>query len=268
MDASYSAVYARLYRFHWWWRVRESLILRRVAEILGPSSEPASILDVGCGAGLLFDELRRYGDVSGVEADLVAIEHSGRWQSRIHHGELDATYAPSRRFDLILLLDVIEHVDDPVALLREAGKRLRDGRSHVLVTVPAFEWLWTSHDNINQHLRRYTDWQLRDDLNSAGLRVVDSRYLFQSLIIPKLLVRLKETLLPSTRAVPTVPSHYINAFLQGWYFVENAVAGWMPFGTSIMALATKQELAPPTDEERSAATSNQPMLDGPRAPIV
>ena len=203
MDAAYAAAYADLYRRHWWWRVRERILLDRIRELLGDRATHAKMLDIGCGAGLFFDALEQFGHVEGIESDPIAVEQSGRWQSRIHLGELE-TFAPDRTFDLILALDVVEHVRNPATMLRRAARLLaRDGR--MLITTPAFDWLWTSHDRLNHHVKRYTAAEMCALVRKAGLEPVQTRYLFQSLVVPKLVVRAKEAMRPADASVPRVP---------------------------------------------------------------
>ena len=235
MDAAYTTAYADLYRKHWWWRVRERILLDRIRELLGDRAHDARILDVGCGAGLFFDALEQFGRVEGIESDSIAVEQSGRWRSRIHAGELE-TFAADTAFDVILALDVVEHVQDPDVMLRQAARHLaRDGR--ILITTPAFDWLWTSHDRLNHHVKRYTAGEMRDLVRKAGLEPIDTRYLFQSLVAPKLLVRMAEALRTSGPSVPRVPPRPINRALETWFRTENAIAGWLPFGSSVMAVA-------------------------------
>ena len=235
MEPAYTAAYAELYRGHWWWRVREQILLGKIRQILAHRACASRILDVGCGAGLLFDVLEPFGYVEGVESDGRAVEHSGRWRTRIHVGNLD-TFRCDRAFDLILLLDVLEHVDRPEQLLRRAAELLApDGR--ILATVPAFDWLWTLHDDLNHHLKRYTASEMRALMKGAGFTVIETRYLFQSLVLPKLLVRAKELLLSSDARIPRIPSRSLNTALQVWYRSEHALAGWLPFGSSVMTVA-------------------------------
>jgi SAM-dependent methyltransferase len=235
MDARYAAAYPALYRHHWWWRVREDILIQRIGALRQGRSE-ARILDVGCGAGLFFDALERFGHVEGIESDRAAIEQAGRWASRIRAGELDASYRPDAPFDLILMLDVLEHVRDPESLLRRAAALLTPpGR--VLITVPAFGWLWTAHDDLNHHVRRYTARGMRALVARAGLVVEDSRYAFQSLVVPKLLVRLKEAVTSAAPRVPSIPPRAINEAARSWFRLEHAIAGRLPFGSSLVAVA-------------------------------
>ncbi len=235
MDATYAAAYARLYREHWWWRVREGILLRTIRQILGARSRDARILDVGCGAGLFFDALEAFGHVEGIEADRVAVEQSGRWRDRIHLGAL-ATFRSHAAYHLILLLDVLEHVEHPEILLRQGAAMLAPGAA-VLVTVPAFDWLWTSHDDLNHHVKRYSAKEMRRLLRNAGFEVEETRYLFPSLVLPKLLIRAREALAPSSASVPRVPGRLLNRALAGWFRAETLIAGWLPFGSSLLVVA-------------------------------
>lgn len=236
MESQYTAAYSDLYRRHWWWRVREEILLKEVRQILATRTG-AKILDIGCGAGLFFDALEPFGHVEGIESDPIAVEQSGRWRSRIHLGDLETFVSPGG-FDLILMLDVLEHVERPDVMLRRAAQLLAaDGQ--VLVTVPAFDALWTSHDQLNGHVKRYAAGEVRRLLTGADLDVTGARYLFQSLTLPKLAVRAKEALIRSEASVPRVPPGFLNAALQSWFRCENAIAGWLPFGSSVMAIARR-----------------------------
>ena len=236
MDAVYAAAYADLYRRHWWWRVRERILLDRIRQLLGNRVPHARILDIGCGAGLFFDALETLGHVEGIESDPITIEQSGRWRSRIHQGGMES-FVPNSAFDLVLALDVVEHVPTPEAMLSQAARFLApDG--HMLITTPAFAWLWTSHDRLNHHVKRYTAGEMRALVRKSGLQPIQTRYLFQSLVVPKLLVRAREAMRPAAASVPVVPPPLVNRALQTWLRSENAIAGWLPFGSSVMTIAT------------------------------
>jgi SAM-dependent methyltransferase len=236
MNAQYSAAYPNLYRRHWWWRVREDILLQKISALLG-GARGVRILDVGCGAALFFDALDPVGFVEGLESDRTAVERSGKWRTRITIGELDESYRPAAPYDLILMLDVIEHIRDPGPVLRRAAQLLAPA-GRLLVTVPAFSCLWTSHDDMNDHAARYTARQLRAAFEAAGLVTLDMGYLFQSLVVPKLLVRAKERLISRRPHVPRVPPPALNRAARAWFRAEYRLAGWLPFGGSLMAVAT------------------------------
>jgi alcohol dehydrogenase class IV len=87
-----------------------------------------------------------------------------------------------------------------------AAQRASSAQVRIVVTVPAFNWLWTSHDELNHHVERYTAKAMRDLMSDAGLTAIETSYLFQSLLLPKLLVRAKEALTAPAARVPQVPS--------------------------------------------------------------
>jgi 2-polyprenyl-3-methyl-5-hydroxy-6-metoxy-1,4-benzoquinol methylase len=240
MDAALASAYAELYRTHWWFRVREAILLRKIEALLRDGPRPARILDIGCGAGVFFDALSRFGHVEGIESDVAIVGQSGRWRDRITLGELDDSFKPATPFDLILLLDVLEHVSGPDQLLRRAHRLLaRNGR--IIMTVPAFQALWTTHDDINHHLRRYSTGLMRRTILDAGLIVDEMTYFFQSLVLPKLIVRLLEAMKGAAPRVPRTPSRFLNSSLEAWFSSEFAIAGRLPFGTSLMAVARRPD---------------------------
>jgi SAM-dependent methyltransferase len=234
MDTAYATAYLGLYRNHWWWRTRETILLRTLARLID-RDRVARILDVGCGAGLFFDALAPFGHVEGIESDEALVQQSGKWRDRISIGELDNLFRPDEPFDTILMLDVLEHVANPEQVLGSARRILRPG-GRIVVTVPAFECLWTSHDDLNHHFRRYTAQELRRTIRDAGLLTERVSYMFQSLVIPKLFVRAIEAVKGGAPQVPRVPSPAVNTMLRMWFQAESHASKWLPFGTSLMAI--------------------------------
>ena len=239
MNTDYAVTYRDLYRRHWWWRAREHAILKEIAGGLTASNVPRSILDVGCGDGLLFDALRPYGEVFGVEPDATTISPQSPWRDRIFQQPFDRQFQPGRSFDLILMLDVLEHLEDRAAALSQARSLLRDG-GRLLITVPALQVLWTNHDDLNHHYRRYTKDSLRDDLRRTAWRIRQLRYLFHWTCPAKLAVRLSESLSPRPPAPPRVPHWLVNSLCYTACRFEQATISRvdMPFGSSLLAIAS------------------------------
>src|SRR5262245_47239949 len=154
MDPEYAQRYREIYEKHWWWRARERLILSTIEKIKSQGSR-GSILDIGCGDGLLFDRLSAFGEVEGVEMDASLVSPKNPWKNRIHVCPFDDSFRPQKRYSLILMLDVLEHFADPLDPLRRA-LALLDQDGILLITVPAFLFLWTTHDELNHHFTRYT----------------------------------------------------------------------------------------------------------------
>ncbi|MFO0950440.1 MAG: class I SAM-dependent methyltransferase [Isosphaeraceae bacterium] len=177
MQSEYAQAYRTLWERHWWWRSREAYVLSWVEHVRRLNRGPVRTLDVGCGDGLFFDRLSEFGPVDGLEPDASLVTNP-RWRGRIRVGALGTGDPLAREAsDLVLLLDVIEHIRDERAA---AGRRpfgVAAG-GHAIVTVPALSWLWSRHDEVNEHHRRHDARSLRESLNGAGFRVEAVRYFF------------------------------------------------------------------------------------------
>jgi 2-polyprenyl-3-methyl-5-hydroxy-6-metoxy-1,4-benzoquinol methylase len=239
MRADYGERYRELYEHHWWWRAREAVILN-VLRAHRPPRGWGRILDVGCGDGLFFKALAEFGEVEGVESapDLVDPELVG--SGRVHVCSFDRTFQPGKRYSLILMLDVLEHLADPAGALQHALTLLEpDGT--LLATVPAFNLLWTNHDVLNAHFTRYTKRAFHDLALQAGLRIESARYLFQWLFPAKLAARLGQRLFHTQPKPPGVPPRWINGALYQLSRLEERIVGSVPwpFGGSLMVLGSK-----------------------------
>ena len=140
--------------WHWWYRGRRKVIGALVRRLgLPPGTE---ILDAGCGSGRNMVDLARYGTVTGLElADASVHWARNRGIGEIVQGSITDAPFPDDRFDFAVCLDVLEHIDDELHALRELRRIMRPGGT-LLVTVPAYQSLWSEHDVINHHKRRYT----------------------------------------------------------------------------------------------------------------
>lgn len=237
MDSAYGQEYHELYRRHWWWRSRERLILERLSE-LQPADGWGRILDVGCGDGLFFDELSRLGDVDGVEPDAALVTPGGRWRDRITVQPFDASFSPAHRYRLILFLDVLEHIEHPDVALRYAASLL-EPEGYVVITVPASMRLWSSHDVLNRHFRRYERDELAELVRGAGLEVRDVRHAFHWAYPVKRVAHFVERLFPAQPRPPRVPPGLVNrAFFALTRIEQVASRGTrIPFGSSLVLVA-------------------------------
>ncbi|HUZ47207.1 MAG TPA: class I SAM-dependent methyltransferase [Terriglobia bacterium] len=238
MRADYAEHYRDLYERHWWWRARERFILDTL-RVTQPPGGWKRILDVGCGDGLFFDQLAQFGEVEGVEPAEALVSGTGAHRSRIHIGRFDENFQPAKPFSLILFLDVLEHLPDPAGALRHALGMLAPGGA-VLVTVPAFKSLWTNHDVINHHLRRYTKATFRQLAQQAGLDIRMEKYFFHWTFPAKLATRVAERALHSEPTPPAVPPRWINGLLCGLTRIEQKTWGrlTLPFGSSLMVMGS------------------------------
>ena len=235
MERQYAARYRELYTRHWWWRARERLILSTLRKV---GRKWPSILDVGCGDGLFFNRLREFGDVEGVEPDPSLVDPGGAWRGRIHLQPFDERFRPAHAYSLITMFDVLEHLPDAGNALRHAAGLLeRDGM--LVATVPAFESLWTNHDDINHHVQRFTKTTLRRLMAESGFDVVSMQYFYFWTCPLKLLIRFKERALRRPSAGETVPPPIINHALLALSVLEQETLGRlpMPFGSSLSCVA-------------------------------
>jgi SAM-dependent methyltransferase len=239
---------------HWWFATRTWAIEKWLAHL--GTRTGLEILDVGCGAGNMIHHLSRYGHVRGIEIDLrpVRIAQSRGYDVRQADATRDIPFNDAS-FDLVTALDVIEHVEDDAGILRQARRVLKPG-GHLLVSTPAFQWLWSHNDELNAHKRRYTAPELRDRLAKAGLQVRRISYNF-FLVFPLaagLILWRKRT----ERRVELGSHHFqedayqvemepvapmLNSLLRGVGRVEAQMIGEMnlPFGTSLIGLAVRTD---------------------------
>lgn len=141
------------------------------------------ILDAGCGTGRNLAEFARLGAGEGVDFSPDAVQFCrGRGLDGVQQAPLEALPFPHGRFDLLLANDVIEHLDDDRRALTELRRVAADG-AHLVITVPAYEWLWSQHDESMHHRRRYTAGQLRRAVTATGWEPQVETY-FYSAVLP------------------------------------------------------------------------------------
>ena len=239
MDPTYSRYYRQLYENHWWFRMREHWIV----QLLRQTSPPVgwgSILDVGCGDALFFDRLSQFGEIEGVETCREIVDPANPHFKKIHIGPFDASFRPGKQYSLILLLDVLEHIPDPLSALHHCMSVLKPGGA-LFMTVPAFNVVWTNHDVINHHMTRYRKATLFPLLREAGFKIEDSEYWFQWTFPVKLAERLIEKSFGLRPKNPGIPASPINHALCWLCSIERSILGPMrlPFGTTLFARCRK-----------------------------
>ncbi len=166
---------------HWWYRGRR-VIVRSEIDRLGLSAG-ARVLDAGCGSGRTLEDLAEYGTVSGIELDPQAAEFAAsRGCGEVKVGRLEELPWDDGSFDLITCLDVLEHIPDDRGALTELRRVCRFG-GRMLLTVPAYQALWSLHDAANHHYRRYSRRGLRLVALEAGWQLVRLTS-FNSILLP------------------------------------------------------------------------------------
>jgi ubiquinone/menaquinone biosynthesis C-methylase UbiE len=202
------------------------------------------ILDVGCGAGKNMEELRPVGRVVGADISKEAVDFcKKRGLKNVVVGDITKLPFKDEKIDVVTALDVIEHVDDRAALLEI--KRVLKRTGIVVITVPAYQWLWSEWDVVLHHKKRYTIAALERKLSEVGFRVQKASYMYSFLVIPVYFVRLFKKLFGRRGAYVSdfqIGNRFINKLLLVAALLEQRYIKryYMPFGTSIICVAQKK----------------------------
>jgi SAM-dependent methyltransferase len=244
MEHDYGQYYERLYCEHWWWRSREEFLMKVIQSLSLP--DHPSVLDVGCGNGLFFERLATLGaTVDGLESDPTLVSPNSKNRDRISIGPFDSSFVPGKRYSLILMLDVLEHLPNPEAALKHATDLL-EPQGKLVITVPAFRCLWTTHDDMNHHYTRYTKSELRRISQAADLQWQRWQYFFYWLVPLKMAIRMKEAMIATKPRTPRIPSPRLNQALislsrtEQWLFSRFP----LPIGSSLLAVGGRGDDKP------------------------
>jgi SAM-dependent methyltransferase len=237
---------------HWWFAGRTWSLLNMLDRVVEPGGEN-HVLDIGCGAGNMFHHLARYGSVVGVDnnARPLVIARERGYDAR--EGLAEDLPVDADAFELVALLDTVEHCDDDMAVLRECYRVCAPG-GHLVVTVPALMWLWSHNDVLNDHKRRYTARELKDKLSRVGFRIRRMSY-NNFLVFPMaaalILLRRGADQEPGLGSPHFDDESYqvemepapplLNTILSGVTWTESQILRWLnlPVGTSIIGIVQK-----------------------------
>ena len=239
MDPAYVAVHLEEDRSHWWFRGRLAVIRAALRRALPPRR--VRLLELGCGSGNVLAALAEFGEAVGMDAhaDLAAAARAAGLDVRLGHLPDDLGVAPGWA-EVVLLLDVIEHVDDDVATLCAAREGVGEG-GLLVVTVPAYRWLWSGHDEVLGHRRRYTAAELRAAVERAGFTVVRVSY-FNTLLFPLLVaVRVWKRLRGDRGHDLRRPGAALNRLLERVFAFERHLVPRiaLPFGASLLLIGRR-----------------------------
>jgi SAM-dependent methyltransferase len=232
---------AELDQDHWWFVARRRILTSVIRRIVRPKAD-AQILEIGCGTGHNLAMLGRFGRVAACELDDDARSiAAARSNCRVEPSSLPALAEfGDERFDLIALLDVLEHIADDGNALAAIADRLAPGGS-LLLTVPANPWMWSAHDVAHHHYRRYSKAELRAALDRAGFEIRTLSF-FNTLLFPLVAAaRIVGKLTNSQDADDRLPPRPLNAVLRFVFEAEAGLVGTvpLPFGVSLLAVASR-----------------------------
>lgn len=240
MERSAYDRFFELEQHHFWRRAKRQLVLEWAQRYL-PQRPDRHILDIGGACSLITKELERFGAVECLEADAATVELAReRLGINIRQGSFPDDL-PEGRFDVITMLDVLEHIEDDQGALSAARQLLSPG-GLLLITVPALRWLWSSHDLALHHYRRYVRSELVSLLKETGFRILRVSY-YTSLLLPALACQRLTTKLHTRTGTPQydvkVPLPPINRLFGALMSAERRLLRRisLPVGSSLIAAA-------------------------------
>jgi len=228
---------------HWWYRARRDILSDYLARY-GGLPAGARILEIGCGTGHNLPMLAKFGSVEAIEIDPaargIASERLGRAVGDAPLPDLPGVERGA--YDLVAVLDVVEHIADDVAALAAMRSLLKPG-GKVLIAVPAHQWMWSAHDVVNHHHRRYSKRTLSAAIEAAGLRAVKLRW-FNSLLFPlAAAARIVGRLRGKDDSDDSPPARPLNALFERIFRLERHLVGRVPMtpGVSLVTLAVPDQ---------------------------
>lgn len=241
MQKQYVKEYYQLSKYHWWWQVRRRIVFSELANLHFSTSTKNTLIDLGCGAGVNLSYLKKWFSIFGVEPDADLRAAAKKITNRpILSGTLPNNLPKEiPNPDVVLLLDVLEHVQEDEKSLKTIHKKLKKN-GYLILNVPAMQWLWSTHDEVNEHKRRYSLQEIRTLLKKAGFEIIKLRY-WGHTFVP--IVWIERVLLKKNSdeySVPIPPTWLNKLFLQYSkleYRLTDSLR--LPFGLSIVAVVKK-----------------------------
>jgi SAM-dependent methyltransferase len=244
MRQDYADEYPQLEKNHWWFRARRQILREQIQALSLPLH--ASILEVGVGPGEnLYSIYPPDAETVGIEPDpkLAALARA-RGPRPIHETTIEEfpSSVATARFDAVTMFDLLEHTRDDALVLRKANELLAP-QGYLVVSVPAFMFLWSQHDVVNAHYRRYTRRELVSKVEQAGLSVTRATY-FSTLLFPPVAVLriLRRTTSEEDAATDLKYSlGPADRMLYHIFLAERRLLRHvnLPFGTSVLVVARK-----------------------------
>jgi 2-polyprenyl-3-methyl-5-hydroxy-6-metoxy-1,4-benzoquinol methylase len=230
---------------HWWYSGKQRIVRNLLSRYLAPrtNGEKARVADLGCGCGIMLWHLSKDYEVRGVDGSPQAIEFCKQRGVTVAQGQLPGPIGlPEKEFDAVLLLDVIEHLEKDKESVAAAAELLKPG-GIMIVTVPAYQWLWSKWDTHHHHYRRYNRSMLKSAMNHSSLNLEMISYYNTWLFPLAATTRIAGNILSKEGEVGPikVPMAPVNAAFREIFASERALLGRvpLPFGLSLVAVARR-----------------------------
>src|SRR3989344_84436 len=244
MEKSYYKNYFVLEKTHWLFKIRRKIFFYFIQKYSKPGSK---IFDFGCGSGYLVGELQKMGhDAHGMDFEKEAIDYgTNSGIKNLTLGKGDKLEYANKNFDLLTAFDVLEHIENEKPVIEELVRILKPG-GKMIISVPAYQWLWGVQDEVSHHFRRYTAGSLLKVLSAdKNLKILRKTYFNTFLFLPIVIVRMlsKWFNLGSRESDFDISSWFLNGL---FYFIFNLEAYFLklfsfPFGVSILFILKKND---------------------------
>ena len=222
---------------HWWFKARREILRSQLEQLDLPND--IDILEVGCGTGGNLDMLNEYGNIHAIEMDSFAIKNAQKIYPNVKQGELPNNIPFDKKFDLICMFDVLEHIEEDFETIEILRTYLKDD-GIMLITVPAYQWLYGTHDKFLHHKRRYMLNNLLPIFKEFKIlkKSYFNTFLFPLVVLSRIIDKLSTN---KTSMGYATPSKIINkilflVFKSEKYFLKSLS---FPFGSSIILCAKK-----------------------------
>jgi len=231
-------------RKHWWFLSKRNIILS-LLKLKVKVSPGLKLLDAGCGCGLTLSGLDHWGETWGMDSAEEALDYSKIFfKGNLVQGRLpDHVPFPDGNFDVIMALDVLEHIENDPDALKTLYNKLKHG-GFFFITVPAFMQLWCYHDDSHHHKRRYNRKELGTKLQAAGFNIEKISYYNTLLFFPILIVRAVNKIFKTNKSHSdaSLPGKVMNFLLLKIFTFEKFLLRSfnLPFGVSLLAIGKKE----------------------------
>lgn len=232
----------------YWWFVVKFQLVRSIIKKYCNLPANSTIIDIGCGTGGFSSKIADEYNVLCLDTSPIALEYcQKRGLKNLYNLYLEDFPKDKYQVQAATMLDVVEHIDDDKKFIGDVYNLLA-GDGWVVVTVPAYQWLWSTHDEIHHHKRRYSKKQIVDLLKNSGFKPVFSSY-FNTLLFPAaVLKRFIDKISGKKHGDSPVDevSPFINNLFKRIFKLEISLLKFLrfPFGVSIIVVAQKNEVKP------------------------
>ncbi len=229
---------------YWWFTARNIIISKIIKKIIPSLSTKSQILDIGCGTGGFASYISKDYDISCLDTSKTALEYcQKRGLKKLYNNTIAELPDDIKPFDAAIMLDVLEHIEDDKSALEDVYNIL-DDNGYYIMTVPAYKWMWSKHDEIHMHYRRYTKKEVLNKIKDAGFDIKYSSYFNSILFLPAFIKRKLDKITGKEEQhkdpVDKVSDGMNKLFHKLFSFESNFLPAFsFPYGLSIIVIAQK-----------------------------